>query len=218
MPLTMNDPISIIRLLDEHYGRREWTEREPIIDELVLTILSQNTTAANCRSAFSRLRERFPAWEDVRLAPAEEIADAIRPAGLANRRAPRIKWILEEIHQRQGNLDLEWIADTPSSEAMDYLMAFDGVGRKTAACVLMFGVGRPVLPVDTHVHRVSERLGLIPKVTAEKAHDLLGAMTEPEDVYSFHVNMVTHGREVCRAIGPKCGACVLKQECEYGRG
>lgn len=211
----MPDPSSVIRLLDAHYGRRQWTAREPIIDELVLTILSQNTTAANCRAAYGRLRERLGEWEQVRLATWEEIADSIRPAGLANRRAPRIRRILEDIHDRQGSLDLEWIAGVDDRAAMDYLMAFDGVGRKTAACVLMFGLGRPVLPVDTHVHRVARRLGLISEVSAERAHDLLAELIPRQDVYSFHVNTVTHGREVCRAIGPRCGACVLTGECDY---
>lgn len=205
------------RVLEEHYGRPEWTGRESVLDELILTILSQNTSAKNCKEAFARLRERFPTWEDVRLARAEAIADAIRPGGLANRKAPRIRAILEELHHRQGTLDLDWLAETQDPEAVEYLMAFEGVGRKTAACTLMFALNRPVLPVDTHVHRVAMRLGLIPKVDADAAHDLLQAMVPPEDVYSFHVNMVRHGREICHARGPECPVCPLKSECDYYR-
>ncbi len=147
----------------------------------------------------------------------EEIADAIRPGGLANRKAPRIRRILQQIYERQGSLELDWIADAPSADAIDYLLAFDGVGRKTAACVLMFSLGRPVLPVDTHVHRVAMRLGLIGKCSADEAHDLLGAMVPPERVYSFHMNMVAHGRQVCHARRPECPRCVLRGLCDYYR-
>jgi len=208
----------VCELLDQHYGRPEWGGRKNVLDELILTILSQNTTAANARRAFARLRDRFAAWEDVRLAPTDKIAEAIKVGGLANRKAPRIKKILEELHFRQGSLDLEWLAEKPDSEAVDYLTAFEGVGRKTAACTLMFALGRPILPVDTHVYRVAERLGLIPKVDANRAHDLLQATVPPERVYSFHVNMIRHGRTICHARSPKCAVCPLKNECNYYAG
>jgi endonuclease-3 len=202
-------------MLESDYGRPEFEERTPVIDELILTILSQNTTAKNCDEAFRKLSERFPTWEDVRTANVEDIADAIRPGGLANRKAPRIKRILEEVHERQGNLDLDWIAERPESEAIEYMLGFDGVGRKTAACVLMFGLGRPVMPVDTHVHRVATRLGLIGKMSADAAHDALQALVPSEQVYACHVNLVTHGRRVCHARNPECGRCVLRTECRY---
>lgn len=205
----------VCEALDSYYGRKRWTDREPILDELILTILSQNTTAANCKLAYARLRERFTDWEHARCARWEEIAEAIRPGGLANRKAPRIKAILEQVHVRQMDLDLEWVADAPDSEALDYLMDFDGVGRKTAACVLMFALGRPVLPVDTHVHRVAMRLGLIRKMSADDAHGALQAIVPPEDVYSFHVNMVLHGRQICHARGPECEICPIREECDY---
>lgn len=205
----------ICELLDREYGRKEWPRREPVLDELIRTILSQNTTAKNCDGAFGELSERFPEWGDVMRAHPEDIADAIRVGGLANRKAPRIKEILRQIHERQGSLDLEWIADVPDSEAIGYLLAFNGVGRKTAACVLMFALGRPVMPVDTHVHRVSMRLGLIGGVSADAAHDLLQEIIAPEDVYSCHINMVLHGRQVCHARGPECGRCMLREECDY---
>ncbi len=203
--------------LDACYGRREWTEGRLVLDELVYTILSQNTSAGNCEEAFRELTERFRTWEAVMAAPVEEISSAIKCGGLANIKAPRIRRILEQIDERQGSLDLQWIADTPDQEAIDFLLGFDGVGRKTAACVLMFSLGRPVLPVDTHVHRVAMRLGIIGNVSADAAHDLLQEMVKPERVYSFHVNMVTHGRQVCHARGPECPKCCIKELCEYYR-
>lgn len=215
IPGEMSKIARVCELLDQHYGRPEWGGRKNVLDELILTILSQNTTTANAMRAFACLHNRFAAWEDVRLAPTDKIAEAIKVGGLANRKAPRIKKILEEIHARQGTLDLEWLAEKPDSEAIDYLTAFEGVGRKTAACTLMFALGRPVLPVDTHVHRVAERLGLIPKVDTDTAHDLLQAMLPPERVYSFHINMIRHGREICHARSPKCAICPLKNECDY---
>lgn len=211
--------------LDECYGRAEWAYTRPVLDELIYTILSQNTTAKNCDQAFETLTRRFPTWHDVMGARVADVATAIAVGGLANRKAPRIQRILSEIFERQGNLDLEWIADTPDAEAIDYLLGFHGVGRKTAACVLMFGLGRPVLAVDTHVHRVAMRLGLIGKVSADAAHDLLQAMLEhPEPVegepvegrvYSFHIGMVTHGRRVCHARGPQCNKCAINKECDF---
>ncbi len=205
----------VCEALDGAYGRKQWTRRFRVLDELIYTILSQNTTATNCDEAFRRLSERFATWEDAKDAPWQEIADAIKVGGLANQKAPRIKRILEEIYERQGNLDLEWIADTPDEETIKYLTAFDGVGRKTAACVLMFGLGRPVFPVDTHVHRVATRLGLIATVSVDKAHDLLQEMVLAHRIYSCHVNMVAHGRQVCHAQRPKCGICVISNECKY---
>lgn len=201
--------------LDACYGRKQWTEGKPVLDELIYTILSQNTSARNCDEAFRELSERFRTWEAVMTAPVTQIASAIKCGGLANRKAPRIKRILEETDERQGNLDLQWIAGKPDSDALSYLLGFDGVGRKTAACVLMFSLGRPVLPVDTHVHRVAMRLGLIGNVSADAAHDLLQEIVEPERVYSFHINTVTHGRQVCHARGPECAKCAIKQECNY---
>jgi endonuclease-3 len=206
----------ICDLLDLAYGKQEFRPHNSPLDELVLTILSQNTTAANCRQAFASLRERFPAWEDVRKADVREIARAIYSGGLSEIKSVRIKAILQAIYEAQGSLDLDWLRDVSTREARDHLLRFSGVGPKTAACVLLFSLGRPVLPVDTHVHRVSKRLGLIgPKVSAEKAHELLQKMVPEERVYSFHINMVSHGREVCVAGTPKCMICVLREDCDY---
>lgn len=205
----------INKLLNEHYGEKTRRESLPVIDELILTILSQNTSASNCNLAFERLKNRYPTWEEVRQANANDIAEAIKPGGLSNIKAPRIKRILEQIKQRHRELDLNWLNTLSDSEALDYLLGFDGVGRKTAACVLMFAMGRPALPVDTHVQRVAERLGLVGHVDADKAHDLLQAMIPPKEVYSFHVNMIAHGREVCKAANPRCSQCLLSKECKY---
>ena len=211
----MSKVARICDALDDRYGKKQWADRGPVLDELIRTVLSQNTTAGNCAEAFKKLRQRFPAWEDARDARWQEIAQAIRSGGLANRKAPRIRAILSEIDERGGVLDLEWIADLADSEALDYLMAFEGVGRKTAACVLMFALGRSVLPVDTHVHRVATCLGLIGKVDADKAHDLLQQLVPPERVYSFHVNTVLHGRQICRARRPQCDRCAIRRNCDY---
>lgn len=184
----------------------------------MLTILSQNTSAANYTRAFTSLQERFDGWEAVRIADLSEIEEAIRPGGLAKIKAPRIRQALNDILERTGGLSLDFLAGMPDQEARDYLMQFDGVGVKTASCVLMFSLGRPVLPVDTHVHRLAKRLGLIQgRVSAEAAHHVLQAMVPDELVYSFHVNLVTHGRRVCKAQNPACDACVLLELCGFGQ-
>ena len=211
----MSDVTRVCDMLDAHYGEKKWRGPKPLIDELILTILSQNTTAKNCNEAFARLRGRFCLWERVMEAPVEEVVDAIRVGGLANRKAPRIKRILEEIAQRHGNLDIQWLSEKPDAEALEYLVGFDGVGRKTAACVLMFGLDRPVMPVDTHVRRVASRLGLIENIGAHRAHDLLQSIVPPARIYSCHLNMVAHGREICRAGRPNCEICPLKEECDF---
>lgn len=208
----------ICALLDEEYGRPDTKPRYGPLDEFILTILSQNTSAANYTRAFDRLREQFPEWETARTAPVDQIEDAIRPGGLARIKAPRIKQALNDILERTGALSLDFLADMPDNEAREYLMRFDGVGIKTASCVLMFSLNRPVLPVDTHVHRISQRLGLIGKrESAESAHHTLQAMVPDDLVYSFHVNVVTHGRRVCKAQSPLCDACVLLHICSHGQ-
>ena len=205
-------------LLESEYGRPEYDPEFGPLDELVLTILSQNTSAANYIRAFASLTERFETWDDVRSADELEIEDAIRVGGLARIKAPRIKRVLNDIHALRGETSLDFLADMTDRDAREFLMQFDGVGIKTASCVLMFSLGRPVFPVDTHVHRISKRLGLITSsVSAESAHDVLQTMIPDELVYSLHVNLVMHGRRVCKAQNPKCGACVLLTVCPYGQ-
>lgn len=208
----------ICAMLEGEYGRPDTKPRYGPLDEFILTILSQNTSAVNYTRAFERLRERYGSWEAVRTASVAEIEDAIRPGGLARIKAPRIKQALDEILERTGGLSLDFLADMPDEEAREYLIGFDGVGIKTASCVLMFSLNRPMLPVDTHVHRISMRLGLIDeKVSAESAHHELQAMVPDELVYSFHVGLVTHGRRICKTQNPACDACALLVLCTHGQ-
>jgi endonuclease III len=202
--------------LDEEYGELEWRSHGEPLGALVGTILSQHTSDINSERAYDNLRRVFPSWEQVRDAPVGEIADAIRSGGLADSKAPRIKTVLEQIHEKAGQTTLDFLRDMPTDEAKAYLHGFHGVGPKTAACVLMFSLCRPVLPVDTHVFRVSHRLGLIDKKLGEaKAHDALQSLLPPERVYPFHVHMIRHGRRVCVAQRPRCSVCVLRDRCDY---
>lgn len=208
----------ITRLLEDTYGSPDSKPRYEPLDELILTILSQTTTARNYTMAFARLREQFDTWDSVRIAETDEIEKAIRVGGLAKVKAPRIKNILSEIHSRHGSLNLNFLADMPDFAARDYLMQYGGVGIKTASCVLMFSLNKPVLPVDTHVYRITQRLGLIDSsVSVEAAHDILQKMVPNKLVYSFHVNLVTHGRQTCKARNPACDICPLLDLCVYGQ-
>lgn len=209
-------------VLTSFYGPRVWTEGVYISDlvgALVATILSQNTSDLNSGRAYQSLKAAFPGgWEDVRTAPVNLVADAIRAGGLANIKAPRIQVVLDCVHDRFGRTDLDHIRDWDDDAIRDLLRSFPGVGAKTAACVLMFNLGRHALAVDTHVHRVSGRLGLIgPKVNAEKAHDDLAALYEPEQLYSVHVHLIEHGRQICHARRPECGRCPVSGQCDWFR-
>lgn len=202
--------------LNTEYGVLEWRSHGDPLDALVQTILSQRTTDVNSDCAFDSLRRAFPTWDDVRTAPVSAIQEAIQPGGLSEMKAPRIKAVLQAIHERAGATNLNFLDAMPTEEAKAYLTSFHGVGPKTMACVLMFSLGRPVLPVDTHVFRVSHRVGLIEKRIGEaKAHDALERLLEPERVYPFHVHLIRHGRRVCVAQRPRCGACVLKERCHF---
>ena len=200
--------------LRELYGRPEQRPHNKPVEELVRTILSQNTSDTNRDVAFGRLRERFPTWEDVRDAPLEDVEEAIRPGGLAYTKAPRIQAALRELGD---GLDLAWLRDAPREEAIGYLTSLPGVGRKTAACVLIFSFGRPEIPVDTHVERVGKRLGLIsPNASFDSAHDELRDVVPPEDAYELHINLIRHGRLICRPR-PRCDECALRRMCPYWR-
>jgi len=208
----------IISLLADEYGAIEWSQHRDPLSELIMTVLSQNTSDLNSRRAFDRLVARFPTWDAVAGADVEDIAQAIRPGGLAQVKAPRIKKILEQIRARRGSYDLSFLQDLPAAEAKAWLRELPGVGPKTAACVLLFSLGRPVLPVDTHIFRVAKRLGLIDsRASAERAHEVLGAMIPEEDVYRFHIHTIEHGRRVCKAQRPACHQCVLLQVCPAGQ-
>jgi len=204
----------ILDRLAAAYGKPVLRTRRPALDELVLTILSQNTSDRNSEHACSRMRERFPAWEDVRDAPEAELVEALRPGGLAVQKAPRIQAVLRDLEP----LDLEWLAGLPPEEAMRWLVALPGVGPKTASCVLLFSLDVPVMPVDTHIHRIALRVGLVPAgTTAEAAHALLTAMTPPERMLEAHLLLIRHGRTTCTARRPLCEECVLLDVCDYGR-
>jgi len=184
------------------------------IAELVRTVLSQNTADSNRDVAYRRLRERFPTWEEVRDAPVEELIDAIRPGGLANTKAPRIKAILGRLGDHP---DLDWLAGAPRQPAIEFLTSLPGVGRKTAACVLIFAFDRPEIPVDTHVYRVGERLGLLRQgASFDEAHDEMLRIVDPQDAYELHINLIRHGRAVCRPR-PRCDECALRRTCPYWR-
>lgn len=212
------DPKEVLglhRLLVQEYGEHLWQESDPV-STLVSTILSQNTNDVNRDRAFSRLRDRFPTWNAVRSAPLEDLIDAIRPAGLAPTKAPRIQGVLSRIAEEREEFSLDFLSGLPLEDARRWLLAMPGVGPKTAAIVLLFSLGRPAFPVDTHIHRVTRRLGLIPvKTTREKAHDLLERLVPPEIYYAFHINLIAHGRAVCHSRNPECAVCVLRSHCAY---
>jgi endonuclease III len=196
--------------LRELYDRPAWEPHGHPIAELVRTILSQNTNDRNRDVAYSRMRERFPTWEQVRDAPQAELEEALRPGGLSATKAPRIQHVLEQLGEHPN---LDWLATAPRQEALDFLTGLPGVGRKTAACVLIFALGRPEIPVDTHVHRVGGRLGLFRRrASFEEAHDEMLAITPPEDAYELHVNLIRHGRAICRPR-PRCPDCELRRMC-----
>lgn len=201
--------------LIEAYGEPTWRVHMDPISELVSTILSQNTNDVNRDRAFSQLRERFPTWEQVRDADVDEVKEAIRVSGLANHKGPAIVGALQHITECRGELSLAFLCDMPVDQAKAWLVAIKGVGPKTAAIVLLFSLGMPAFPVDTHVHRVTRRLGLIgPKVTRERAHVLLEAAMPPGTYYALHLNLIRHGRQVCQARQPDCEHCVLADICD----
>ena len=198
------------------YGQPVWRNPLPALDELVSTILSQNTNDINRDRAFEALRARFPTWETVRDAPEAAVIAAIRPAGLANQKGPRIQQVLRAITAERGALDLAFLSDLPVDQARAWLTQFKGVGPKPAAIVLLFSLGRPAFPVDTHVHRVTGRLGLRPeKLSADDSHAYFEGLLPPETYYAAHLNLIRHGREVCHAQRPECERCVLKRLCAY---
>jgi len=204
----------VIKLLEQEYGHLEWKSGREPVDVLIGTILSQNTSDANSGRAFGSLKDAFYSWETVASAPVEHIAEAIKSGGLSRIKAVRIKQILNKIEQERGSISLDFLNSMNMSEAKDYLLNLPGVGQKTASCVLLFSLGKPSLPVDTHVFRVSRRLGLIDSnVSVEKAHDLLQEQIPPSKIYQFHLHMIEHGRRVCHARQPRCHECVLRSGC-----
>jgi endonuclease-3 len=217
MNLLAKRALKIHERLLEFYGEPIWRNPLPAIDELISTILSQNTNDVNRDRGFNALRAKFGTWEQVRDAPAEEVVAAIRPAGLANQKGPRIQQVLRSITEERGGLDLSFLGDLPPEEARAWLMRFNGVGPKTAAIVLCFSLGKPAFPVDTHIYRVTGRLGLRPeRMTVEQAHPHLEALFPPETYYAAHLNIIRLGREICQARRPRCEICPIIKLCDYG--
>src|SRR5262245_31219502 len=188
------------------------------LSELILTILSQATTDINSRRAFESLRNRFPDWESARRARTSSIAAAIKSCGLAKQKSGAIKNALNEIRRRRGELDLSFLQTSPLEEAREFLTSLSGVGPKTAACVLLFACHREVFPMDVHILRITKRLGIVPqKINDEQAHGLMEKLVPLKKHYSLHVNLIRHGRQICRPQNPKCDRCSLIEHCDYGR-
>jgi len=207
-------PAEVMARLRACYGTPEPRRSDGPLAELIQTILSQNTSDVNTERAFASLSARFGSWDAILAAPTPAVADAIRSGGLAEIKAPRIKGVLAAIVADRGELSLDFLAELPLEEARSYLTSLGGVGPKTAACVLLFALGMPALPVDTHVHRVSKRLGLIgPKIGAEAAHRLLEGMIPPDQMFDAHMLLIRHGRVLCKALRPRCDACPLTNAC-----
>ncbi len=208
------------RKLLQRFGSRTPSKRDPL-DGLILILLSQATNDINTDRAFTSLKATFPDWKMALDAPTDKIADAIRRGGLANQKAARIKVILQQIWEAQGDFDLSFLHDRTADECEEYLNQFHGVGPKTVACVLMFFLDKPAFAVDTHVFRILKRLGWIrAKASPDEAHRVCKTLVPDEYKLDLHINMIAHGRVTCRADGnggPKCGECVIKSECDFGR-
>lgn len=203
-------PGQVMELLAPVYGRPVAQPSHDPVAELILTVLSQNTADTNSGRAFIQLLRRYPTWQEIAEAPPEDVVATIQFGGLAQQKAPRIQAILRAVQDRSPTWRLDFLAELPQEEARAWLRALPGVGPKTAACVLLFALGRPALPVDTHVERVSKRLGLIPaKATADQAHELLEALVAPASYYTFHMLLIKHGRRTCIARRPACARCPL---------
>lgn len=203
-------PAQVIALLSPVYGTPVPQPSHDPLSELILTVLSQNTADTNSGRAFIQMMRRYPSWKAIAEAPPEELVATIQLGGLAQQKAPRIQGILRAVEERSPGWDLAFLEELPLGEARAWLRGLPGVGPKTVACVLLFALGRPALPVDTHVERVSKRLGLIPqKATAEQAHDLLEKLVKPKDYYTFHMLLIKHGRRTCIARRPQCRRCPL---------
>ncbi len=198
------------------FGYPEWRQPLPAVDELVCTFLSQNTNDINRDKAFQAIKAHYASWEEVRDADPQEFMQVIRIAGLANQKGPNIQQALRKISEKTGQISLDWLKELPLEEAKQWLLSLKGVGRKTAAIVLLFSLGKPAFPVDTHIFRVSGRIGLRPAgLSIEKVHDYLEAATDPQDYAALHLNLIRLGREFCHARKPECFRCPVVDLCQY---
>jgi endonuclease-3 len=218
----------VLVLLSAAYGRPRWKCWGKALDVLVETILSQNTNNANSSAGYRQLRRRFRTWADVADAPVGEVEKCIRVSGLSRIKTPRIQKLLRQIRDaRQGadvpsaakrRISLEFLRDWDLQRANRYLLSFDGVGPKTAACVLLFSFHMPIFPVDTHIHRIAIRLGLVEAgAGADDVQELLTPLIAPKDRYAMHILLIAHGRKTCRAISPRCAWCDLRAMCRYAK-
>ncbi len=204
--------------LADFYGHPTWRPHLSPVGELVSTILSQNTNDVNRDIAYEALLERFPTWEAVRDADPDQVMQAIKTAGLANQKGPAIQNALRSISLERGEIELDFLKEMSSSEAADWLVKLKGVGPKTAAIVLLFSLDMPAFPVDTHVYRVTGRVGIRPeKMSADKAHQYLAEQFKPDTYYPVHLNLIRLGREICKARQPQCPLCPLQGICDYGK-
>jgi Predicted EndoIII-related endonuclease len=202
--------------LNQVFGYPEWRNPLPALDELVSTFLSQNTNDLNRDKAFDAIRARYANWDEVCEADPDEFMQVIRVAGLANQKGPNIQAALRRIREERDEIDLEWLKELPVEEAREWLLSFKGVGRKTTAIVLLFSLGMPAFPVDTHIYRVSGRIGLRPqKLDVDTTHQYLEAAADPAQYYAMHLNLIRLGREICQARKPACARCPLVEICQY---
>jgi endonuclease III len=204
--------------LDAEYGRKRNSRDLSALDTLIETILSQQNSSASTKQVFAELKTRFPKWRDALDAPTEEIENAIRAGGLARMKAARIKSILAAVASERETLDLDFLADLPPEESMAYLTSFPGVGPKTARCTLLFALGAAVFPMDVHIFRILQRLGLLdPRLSDEESHIRMEAIVPNDRHYGLHVNLIAHGRAICRPTAPRCEACCIVDYCEFGQ-
>ena len=208
--------VDVHRRLLAFYGQPTWRPSLSPIDELISTILSQNTNDKNRDMAYTNLRARLPSWEAVRDAELVEVVTAVRSAGLANQKGARIQAVLKEITAERGSLDLNFLRDLPREESLAWLKHFKGVGPKTAAIVMQFALGVPAMPVDTHIYRVTGRIGLRPAgMSVEHTHAQMEKLLPPEAYYAAHLNLIRLGRELCHPRKPACPVCPVKELCDY---
>ena len=204
----------ITKILEDNLGIPAWKGRGNPLGSLILTVLSQSTNDRNRDTAYKRLKQSFPDWEAVMNSPADKIADAIRPAGLANQKSQRIKDILKWVYATYGSFNLDCLCDMESEQVIDTFLNLKGVGIKTISVVLMYTCGKDIFPVDTHVHRICKRLDLVPeKTSAEKTHHLMQPLVPEGKSYSLHMNFLQLGRTICKAQTPKCQQCPLMDIC-----